>query len=103
MTDNNLIVLTDEQIRSLGEAWSCFFQEVGYEDDCIRDIEQAVLQSKQVQAWKKDAERINWIESQYGADIVCLDTEQWEVSSTDAFGEGLILRDAIDAAMEKQT
>lgn len=54
-------VLTNEQIRNLGEEWSCFFPEVGYEDDCIRDIEQAVLQSPEIQALKKDAERYRWL------------------------------------------
>lgn len=65
-------------------------------------INELLKRDAEIQALREDAERINWIESQYGADIVCMDTEQWEVSSTDAFGEGLILRDAIDAAMEKQ-
>lgn len=44
-------VLTDEQIRDL-HVWDMY--------DFARAIEQAVLQSPEVQAWKKDAERYRW-------------------------------------------
>ena len=51
-------VLTDEQVGELYQDWYCFFKDnPGSAALCVRAIEQAVLQSEQVQAWKKDAER----------------------------------------------
>ncbi|MFA7386494.1 MAG: hypothetical protein WCZ87_02400 [Thiohalobacteraceae bacterium] len=59
-------------------------------------IEQAVLQSEQVQAWKRDAERLDWLaDPNNSIGNVQLPTE--------CVTENLhSLRAAIDAAMEKQ-
>lgn len=65
-------------------------------------IEQAVLQSPEVQALRKDKERLDFIEEQYGADIVCFESGEWEISSNDIIGFGSDLRDTIDSAMERQ-
>ena len=86
-------LLTDDHIRSLTEEDVVCFG---------RNIEQAVMQSPEVQAWKRDAERVEFIETLYGADIVCFDSGNWEVSSSDIyFGEGRSLRSAIDAAKDQ--
>lgn len=63
----------------------------------IRAIEQAVLQSEQVQAWKRDAERLDWLaDPKNSIGNVQLPTE--------CVTENLhSLRAALDAAMEKQT
>ena len=94
--------LTDDQIeKSLTAAGV-----TGYWNPMSRydvDVVRAVLQSPEIQALKKDAERVEFIEVHYGADIVCFDSGNWEVSSGDmCFGEGLSLRSAIDDAMEQQ-
>jgi len=61
-------VLTDEQVGDLYQDWHFFFKNhPGGAANCIRAIEQAVLQSEQVQAWKKDAERLRYI-----LDRVCM-------------------------------
>lgn len=63
-TDN---VLTNEQIL---QAAQCLTSEVGIDGEyvvlknvngCIRAIEQAVLQSEQVQSWRRDAERLKYL------------------------------------------
>ena len=97
-------VLTDEQIGDLYLDWHCFFQDnPGSAGLCIRAIEQAVLQSPEVQAWKRDAERIQFFESQCGGDWLKLEVGNWIVDTGSRFGMGEGLRSAIDAAMEKQT
>ena len=53
-------VLTDEQIaQALNLAGATDYADVplSYDLEIARAIEQAVLQSPEVQAWKKDAER----------------------------------------------
>lgn len=60
-----------------------------------RWAEQAVLQSPEIQALRKDAERYRWLRSDDSADIVdCLDFS--------GVVDGQELDAAIDAAMEKQ-
>ena len=83
-------VLTDEQIETL-------YRE---HDDLYafgHAIAAAVLRSEQVQAWKKDAERLDWLaDPNNSIGNVQLPTE--------CVTENLhSLRAAIDAAMERQT
>lgn len=64
---------------------------------------QAALASPEVKALRKDAERLSFIEDEGGADIVRLSSDEWEVSGIEEiYGTGHTLRQAIDAAMEKQ-
>lgn len=88
-------ILTDEQIRDLAGTGETSMR-ANNDMMLARAIEQAVLQSEQVQAWKKDAERL---------DSGCIVTNE-----RNDFGEeytcerrGLNLRAAIDAAMERKT
>lgn len=114
-------ILTDEQIGDLYHDWYCFFKDnPGSAALCIQAIEQAVLQSPEVQAWKRDAKRLDKLEqttkaSGYAVQICQLRHPDikagitrievktgcgagvWEGSS-----ESGSLREAIDAAMEKK-
>lgn len=85
-------VLTDDEILNEWDSAECIF-------DFGRAIEQAVLQSDEVQDIKKDRSFIDWIDENFGVDIVCLDSGEWEVSGIDIYGSGSTLRDAIDAAI----
>lgn len=106
-----LTILTDEQVGDLYQDWNCFFKDnPGSAALCIRAIEQAVLQSAEVQAWKRDAERQDWLERHFTvvdgayvdgnreAKIFHVDCED------DSFTEYKRnrIRDAVSAAMEKQ-
>lgn len=64
--------------------------------DFVRAIEQAILQSPEVQAWKSDAERLDWLaDPNNNIGNVQLPTE--------CVTENLhSLRAAIDAAMKEQ-
>src|SRR5690625_1085323 len=62
--------------------------------DYARRAIEAALQSQD----REDADRLNWIEEQYGADLVCFDSGSWEVSTSGVYGEGSTLREAIDHA-----
>ena len=85
-------VLTDEQI----EHWFGAATE-GSLIAFARAIEQAVLQSPEVQAWKKDAERLDWLaDPNNSIGNVQLPTEC-------VIGNAHSLRAAIDDAMERQT
>lgn len=66
-----------------------------------RIIEQAVLQSPKIQALKKDAERLNWIEEQFGAEIGCGGRNEWWVDWSEGYVEATSMIDAIDAASTK--
>lgn len=56
----NTTVLTDEQIGDLYQDWYCFFKDnPGSAALCIRAIEQAVLQSPEVQAWRAMSDEYN--------------------------------------------
>lgn len=78
-------ILTDEQIGDLFLDWNCFFKDSpGSASLCIRAIEQAVLQSAEIQALRKDSARLGKLEAGYFEPV-----------------EGGI-RKHIDAAMEKQ-
>ena len=88
-------VLTDEQIN---EAWSNNLTGMFMSGDQIkkfaRAIEQAILQSEQAQALKRDKERLDWlavVDNRIGnvqLPRVCVERNPHS------------LRDAIDAAME---
>jgi len=59
---NTETVLTDEQREHLYmENLDPFFVDGEEGEAIIKAIEQAVLQSPDVQAWKKDAERLDWL------------------------------------------
>lgn len=68
--DMTTTILTDEQIvQALNLAGVTDYADLplSYDLEIARTIEQAVLQSEQVQAWKKDAERLRYI-----LDRVCM-------------------------------
>lgn len=91
-------VLTDKEIiKTLVDAGILYAQDItAYDIANTRAIEQAVLQSEQVQAWKRDAERLDWLADPKNSigDVqlptVCVKRNPHS------------LRDAIDAAMEQQ-
>ena len=109
------IILTDEIISELAAkhlwAHAQFIGagEVHYEGEIefARAIEQAVLQSEQVQALRKDAERYRWLRDGGNDDIgVVIGFDCVDVGSTGVAGtyreslEGEQLDKAINAAME---
>lgn len=93
MTPDTL--LTDEQIDML------VLQRAGHNAQTLsrlcRDIEQAILQSPQVQRWKKDAARFKWLRDTCGI----VEYKRWFGS----IGPGMLpsgqrLEITIDTAME---
>lgn len=102
----NIKVLTDEQIDATLESLDCLFWDVseGATHDFARAIEQAVLQSPEVQAWKKDAElyrglrQMHWSKSHLC--VVRNPKTAVKLGSDCPSGERLDV--AIRAAMEKQ-
>lgn len=98
-------ILTDAEVAGiLSKVYGYPAAEVHLSDRyAARAIEQAPLQSPEIQALRKDKERLDFIEAQYGADIVCFESGEWEISSNDIIGFGSDLRDTIDAAMEQKT
>jgi hypothetical protein len=93
-----------DQRRAAFETW--FRQKYDSELYCQARLEawQAALKSPEVEALRKDSQRLSAIESDEGADIIRLSSDEWEVSgyAKDLYGTGRTLREAIDAAMEKQ-
>lgn len=93
-------ILTDEQVRDL-----VYEEKVGItlhkdqsDEQLVRATEQSVLQSEQVQAWKKDAERMEWY---FGS----ADKTPWVPEYMRGCNDGWSVdqwRMSIDAAMEKQ-
>ena len=99
-------VLTDEQVGDLYQDWHLFFKNhPGGAANCIRAIEQAVLQSKQVQAWEKDAARYRWLtKNAYVGEWATPDGYEYRVDGADReVVDSDNVHAAIDAAMEKQT
>lgn len=98
-------ILTDEQIDELVADTN--MHSVVHLDDFARSIEQAVLQSPEVVAWKRDAERLDWIaieECQIQFNILPANVVKYRLawpelgaSQTEWFTSP---REAIDAAME---
>lgn len=64
---------------------------------------QAALGSPEVQALRKDSQLLSAIESDEGADIIRLSSNEWEVSgyAKDLYGTGRTLREAIDNAIKE--
>jgi|SRR5699024_3225883 len=95
-------ILTDKEIsKTLVDAGILLVpQEItGYDIVIARAIEQAVLQSEQVQAWKRDAARYRWLRETPDAEVrIFIDQPYGGREMSDHF-----LDDAIDAAMEQQT
>lgn len=90
-------ILTDEEIITLGQQARAI--ESGGNGYILpvtfaRAIEQAVLQSEQVQAWKRDTERYRHIKK----------GNQWIVAATQTGAQidGEDLDDLIDSEMEQQ-
>ena len=74
----------------------------------MKDVEQAVLQSEQVQAWKKDAERLDWLDAtnapfkmgwRFGI-APAGNVHPYTVAQL--YGALTTVREGIDAAMERQ-
>jgi len=107
-------ILTDEIISELASKHlSAHAQFVGagevhYEGEIAfaRALEQAVLQSEQVQAWKRDAERYRWLRDEEDGEGVCVvRIDYWcdeyiGQAHCEVYG-GDLLDKAIDDAMEK--
>lgn len=98
-------ILTDKHIKTL--ALSMSDHELMQVVPFARAIEQAVLQSEQVQAWKRDAERMDVMAQKRM--LVSPEYEGgWHVEIYDeseapiAVGFSGCLRTAIDSAMEQQ-
>lgn len=96
-------VLTDEQIGDLYLDWNCFFKDnPGSASLCIRAIEQAVLQSEQVQSWRRDAERYRrlvaaWLDNDERGEFILMNN-----MPPDAYESKEDIDAAIDAAKDKQ-
>lgn len=94
-------ILTNDQIEDiiLGVAWPNA-EIMEFAELVSRAIEQAVLQSPEVQALRKDAERYRWLRDP------CSGAEHAIFYSRGDYGKGLMsgamLDAAIDAAMEQQ-
>lgn len=94
-------ILTDEQrILIEGECHARYAQgEKGLVRNAINLTEQAVLQSPEIQALRKDAERLDWIEANHGCNITEFVGGIWEVDVPDGpFGVRNSMREAIDHA-----
>lgn len=92
-------VLTDDEIHAMYSGTTGHRSIPPVVLKFARAIEQAVLQSPGVQAWKKDAERYRWLRD------ICGIVEYKQAFGS--IGSGMIpsgkrLDVAIDAAMEKQ-
>jgi hypothetical protein len=109
MTDNR--VLSDEQRDSIEKRAHILYSQGDKKlvESAISDTEQAVLQSPQVQKWRKDAERYRWLRNDsldiyFGHDVLA----PVVFNADDAFNHGddaLVgdsLDKAVDAAMEKE-
>lgn len=93
-------VLTDARIMEMAED-GVFLGNV---KEITRAIEQAVLQSPEIQALRKDAERLDWMANvAHCADWVEDEPTKRVIRADDgAEFQGDTWRAAIDAAMEKQ-
>lgn len=98
-------ILTDEQVESALISAGYVRADFKLTPQALansRAIEQAVLQSPEVQAWKKKAAMIDFLQQHHGADISILLGGEWEVCGSDIYGIGATLAEAFDVAMEKQ-
>ena len=92
--------LLDGVLRASGSQLGNYTFQKTLDDlrSAIRVIEQAVLQSPEVQAWKRDAERMEWY---FGS----ADKSPWMPEYMRGCNDGWSVdqwRMSIDAAMEKQ-
>ena len=90
-------ILTDEEVREiLCRAYNYPLHIHASDIRAWRAIEQAVLQSSEIQAWKRDAERLDWLADPNNSignvqlPTVCVERNPHS------------LRDAIEDAMEQQ-
>ncbi|MFA7174786.1 MAG: hypothetical protein WC340_15530 [Kiritimatiellia bacterium] len=73
-----------------------------------RAIEQAVLQSAEIQSLRKDAERYHWLRNRASTEGICVVhidywSEEYRGQAHCEVYDGEFLDKAIDAAMEQQT
>ena len=68
----------------------------------VESIEQAVLQSPEIQALRKKAAMVDYLEQHGGADISVLTSGEWEVCGGEIYGVGASLAEAFDTAMEQK-
>lgn len=95
-------VLTDKQIEQIELHIDLLHEARDFRQLFPRAIEQAVLQSPEVQALRKDAERYQglvsaWLKGQNDADFILMNNPP-----PDAYQSKEDVDNAIDAAMEKQ-
>lgn len=90
-------ILTYSQIKELWHEHEDF-------EDFAQSIEQAVLQSPEVQALRRDAERYRWLtKNAYVGEWVTSDGYEYRVDGADReVVDADNVHAAIDAAMEKQ-
>lgn len=95
----------NDQQRAAFEAWQANQNPKVYpaERQAFEAGWQAALQSPEVEALRKDSQRLSAIESDEGADIIRLSSDEWEVSgyAKDLYGTGRTLREAIDNAIKE--
>lgn len=93
---NNETVLTYDQIVSLIKQHVCDF-------DHVRNIEQAVLQSPEIQALRKDAERYRHVSKSESDGVVdiCICRIDWSTGVRDVL-TGDRAHALVDAAMEQK-
>jgi hypothetical protein len=103
-TETMPAVLTDEQIRQIALDAGCspVFDDGALVYQLCRDVEQAVLQSPEIQTLRKKAAMIDFLEQHQGADISVLMGGEWEVCGSEIYGTGASLSEAFDAAMEQK-
>lgn len=94
-------ILTDEHIKTLTLSMSDhdLMQVIPF----ARAIEQAVLQSEQVQAWKRDVERLDWLESCEDSHGFCHAGYGDYIYYAHQVPGMPTVREVIDAAMEQKT
>lgn len=69
--------------------------------ECMRDLEQTVLQSEQVQKWKQDSERYQWLKKQFR--VMSLDmggNHSWVLQRP--LQKGCSIDEVCDASMERK-
>ncbi|NYT81412.1 hypothetical protein H0A70_07905 [Alcaligenaceae bacterium] len=128
LTDTTKEAVDEAVAAALGDAYDCLrvwdawsygtmgpddFSLVAEDSDRLREITdaaiQAILQSPEIQAWKRDAERMDWLADQE-AQVQSMNKARgdpvyrigWPDDGEYRFDWHSSPREAIDAAMEKQ-
>lgn len=70
--------------------------------ECVRELEQSVLQSPEVQALKRDKERLDWLESSKYSHGFCHDRYGDYIYYAHQLKGSKTVREVIDDAMEKK-